>query len=379
MVKILKILLYLEIFLISLTFISAFEFNGTVFDINGTRMFNATVNVTVRSTTDFSVVGYNFTRTNTSGWFNLTVEENANWMYEPVIFYYNTTYNYTAYIGQNLPAFPQQIFSQLSDTKFYLRYAGTINLTAINVSNSRIGFNYQIKDTKLGYPIADSFGSTKTVMEANIIVPSDRNYSITIYPNRSMPISFDWNNFSSSGSYRILTNAVGNISSYNITTKTLHKQFNDSVSLPSVTGFVNFSRVAGWDYLRVVPYMLEPGNMVHATYGDMLYNMSAFQGGTDIFNTTAGNYSITLPAPTESGNFILFVTAINGTNYYGGFANVTLTYGATIGQVNITLYGLLGAHANITMDNAGNFSTDFKEPNSILPLPEIQINFLLEL
>lgn len=351
-------ILGLSLFLvfISLNFASAFSFNGTVYDINGIPLNNSVINVTVRSVTDFSIVGYNFTTTNSSGWFNFSVSENSLWMYEPMITHGNGSY--IDYIGQNLPAFPAFLFSQLSSTLFYLDHAGTINITAINSTGARIPFDYQIKDTKLGYPIAESFSTTGGVKEINLVVPRNRNYSIMIYPNQSLPVSFNWNNFTSANSY-----TFSSISSYNASTKTLHKQFNTTLSTPRVSGYINYTTgggIAGWNEFTVVAFMFEPGNMVHAKDGTLPYNLSAFvSSGTDFHNRSSGFffYNITLPASAETAAYLLFATARNGSGYYGGVANISLAYGAADTQVNFTMYGLLGVPSNFSMNNAGDFST----------------------
>jgi len=346
--------------LVNLSFVTAFSFNGTVYDLSGVALNNTVINVTVRSVTDFSIVGYNFTTTNESGWFNMTVDENAQWMYGPVITHKNSTLSYPDYVGQNLPVFPAQVYSDIGVTSFYLRDGGTINITAINSSANRVMFNYQIKDTKLGYPIAQSMGSGETVLEAKVIVPRDRNYSILIFPNQSLPISFDWNNFSAAtSSYTIIDNTAGNISKYNVTTRTLHKQFNITLSTPRVLGFINASNsssVAGWDEFRVVPFALEPGNMIHATYGAMPYNLSAFLSSTDDYNLTSGFFNLTLPASAEGVDYILFASGRNGSLYFGGVVNLTLLYGASDVRINITMYGLLGRPSNFSISNAANMA-----------------------
>ena len=346
------------------SFTSAFVLNGTVFDINGNRLANATINITVRSTTNWGIVGYNFTTSNESGWFNITVTNNALWMYEPKTTHINTTIptkNYSDYVGQSLPAFPSFMYDQLGSLNSYLRPAGSFNLTAINSTGQRTAFNYQIKDVLLGYPVADSFNfESGGVFEANVVVPADRNYSVMIFPNQSLPVSFSWNNFSSSATYNITTPASGNnISHYNGTTKTVNKQFNITMSLPRINGTANFTgaiNVTGLDNFTIVAYLMEAGNMVHATYGSMLYNMSAFTGGTDVFFANNATFNMSLPASAETTTYLLFATGRNGTNYLGAFANLTIQYGASPVNIDFMMRGLLGNLSYIGLDNAGDFS-----------------------
>ena len=121
----------LFIFLFNAAFASAFEFNGTVLDIQGQPLNNSLVNITIRNQ-DFSVNGYNSTTTNESGWFNISVEEVPNAFYEFRMTWRNLTTNTVYFVGQNVPAMPSQQIVQISGTSFYLKEAGTINITAIN-------------------------------------------------------------------------------------------------------------------------------------------------------------------------------------------------------------------------------------------------------
>jgi len=186
----------------SIGFVSAFEFNGTVYNVGGSAINNSLINITIRDST-FSIIGSNSTYSNASGWFNLSVGENSAWFYQPVITYTNnsTAGSYVQYIGQSLPAFPSSMLTEIAGTSFYLREAGTINITAINSTGQRINFNYQIKDTKLGYSVAENFDFSNKVTQAVVSVPKNRNYSIMVYPDASMPVSFNWNNFSSTVNY----------------------------------------------------------------------------------------------------------------------------------------------------------------------------------
>ncbi len=360
-----RTLYFFVIFVISIGFANAFLFNGTVYDINGNPLANATINITSRSTTDFTIAAYNSTTTNESGWFNITLPNVATWIYDPQIAHSNTslpTRNYTDYIGQSLPSFPSFVFDAIGGTSFFLRESGSFNLTAINSTGQRIAFNYQVKDVLLGYPIAESFDfASGGVREANLIVPADRNYSIMIYPNQSLPVSFEWNNFTSRATYNLTTPSSGNnLSHYNGTTRTVHKQFNITLSLPRVNGTANFTtaiRVSGLDNFTIVAYLMESNNMVHATYGGMPYNLSFFGGGTDVFLTNNGTYNMTLPASAETTKYILFASGRNGTNYLGAFANLTIQYGAAPVNIDFTMRGLLGNLSYIGLDNAADFSS----------------------
>ncbi|MCR4327602.1 MAG: PGF-pre-PGF domain-containing protein [Nanoarchaeota archaeon] len=424
----------ITVVLLSLNLVSAttFEFNGTVVDIEGNALNNSLINITIRDMNGFSIIGYNSTTTNATGWFNISVSENETWMYGPKITWTNSTTGAVEKIGQGLPTFPQQMVQQVAGTTFYLKDAGTINITAINSSGDRISFRYQIKDQKLGYPLEQNFDTS--VSEAVVNVPRERNYSIMIFPDASMPVSFNWNNFSSEDSYNI---TASNLSFYNFTTKTLRYQFNTTMAMPRVSGYINYSGVEGWDEFTVIPYLLEPGNMVHSQFGSMPHNLSGFvrtcgltetinetnayinetgyqllnaseerfnyeitsiwdgsEGEynvsvllgnvsinatgvvfnttdttysnvslsythtvacSDDYNLTSGFYNITLPATlAETSNILLFATARNGSNYYGGFRNISGLDGDGLIEFNFSnMAGLFGVASNVSMETLG--------------------------
>jgi len=343
-----------------LNFASAWEFNGTIRDVDGISLNNTLVNITfwTMGGTGPTLMGSNSTTSNASGWFSLDVFENSSYMYQPVIRHRNATTDAIDYTGQSLPQFPYAEFSQISDINFYLKPAGTINITAINRTGGRITFRYQVKDTKLGYQIAGEFNNA--VDEAIIYLPRDRNYSVMIYPDQAMPVSFNWNNFTSASSYNI----VAGLSKYNATTHTVQKTFNSTDNLIRLTGYIQNSSgsdFADWSEFTLVPFLLEPGNMIYL--GDnagMPYNMSAWNNGeSDIYNLTSGFYNITLPGTAESTTYMLFATARNGTSYYGGYKNISLSYSDSSTQLNLTMYSLMStnwgsASGNISLSDAAS-------------------------
>jgi hypothetical protein len=329
---------------------NSFEFNGTTKDIYGNNLNNSLINLTISASGDSGpprTIGYMSTTTNASGWFNLTLPVNSQWMYKPVIRHFNSTTNAIDYVGSLTPEFPYAEFSEIESVNFYLKEAGTINITAINSSSARINFNYMVKDTRLGYPIDYNFDSY--VNQAVVYVPKDRNYSISIYPQESMPVSYNWNNFSSNSSYNI-----GTISRYNASTSTIHKQFNTSMTLNRYTGYVTKTGISGWESFVIVPLLLEPGDMIFLEHAALPYNMSAwYDGQSDVYNLTSGFYNITLPGSSEDLNVLLFLVLKNG-SYYGSFKNITLPYSPVINQYNFTntqISGLLGENSSLTTNN----------------------------
>ncbi len=369
-IKAIKIFLFMILSVFVLTFVSAdWYFYGHVYDANGNALYNATINITFWTMSPGSppaLAGYNSSTSNQTGWFNFSVTANESYFYKPVVQHFeeNKTDGSTPidYVGQSLPHFPFPEFNGIRDLDFYLREAGTINITAVNATGSPKNFQYIVKDTKLGYPIAEGFGNY--VSQAIVYVPRDRNYTIQIFPNESMPVSYHWNNFSSTNDLNISTPSNNiNLSSYNATTHTLHKQFNCTENLVWVSGYaLNLTGEApGYDEFTVIPFILEAGNMVYlGENAAMPYNMSAWRGGgaTDNYSLSTGFYNITLPGTAESATYILFATARNGNDYYGGYRNISLNYSSSDEQVNFTMYKLMAttgwasSTSNITMNDA---------------------------
>ncbi len=356
----LRVLIIFLAIIFSLNFISAaeFQFNGTVKSESGTAINNSVINITVRNAAGWAIVGYNSTTSNETGEFNFSMGDDSqtSWIYEISITHRNITAlnetfilrNFVDYRSKIIPAFPAQMVQMLSGTTFYLTPAGTINITVVNSTGARIPFQYQIKDTKLGYSIASVMDSYTN--ESLVYVPTNRNYSIMVYPYQSMPISYNWDNFTCPVSYNF-----SYVSKYNVTTVTLHKTFNASMTMARVTGYINYSDISGWDNFTVIPLLLEPGNMVHSQYGAMPYNLSSMNQQTDFFNLTDGFFNISLPATAESSTIILFASAIKNGVYYGGFRNISLSYGAdpTNGFNFTQMSGMLGSADNMSMDVMG--------------------------
>lgn len=351
---ILSVLLVCSLLFSSVGFINAWNLGGNVYDTNGTALNDTNVTITSMyapggRSPDF--YDENTTQTNSSGGFILTVDGTLNSSqrnYLVSLKHFNSTTNKIDFIGQSLPYFPNALFSSNLNPNFYLKPAGTINITAINSTGGMIRFNYQIKDSQLGYTIDNNWNAGGNgALEATVYLPLDKNYSIMLYPRSGgMPISYSWTNFSASQSYNL-----DSLSSYNATTKVLRKQFNTSVSMTRVTGYINGNSIGvpSWDNFTVIPMIMESGKFIFLQHSAMPYNMSSWSGESDEYNYSSGFYNITIPGPAESQTILLYVSASNNSAYYGSYKNISISYGQT-GQYNFTMYGLLGSSMrNISM------------------------------
>ena len=250
------ILLSVVLFLGSLFAIQAapFYFTGYAYNTSNGILNGTNVSLYVTNLSSFQTVTILSTlvRNESHGFFNLTVPDgyaSSAYSYRPVIRYFNGSVD-TDYVGQNLPDFPHSEFSTLGAIKFYLKNSVTINITAFNQSGSAVPFNYMVKDVLLGYPIYSSF--TTHVYNTTFNLPSDRNYSIMIFPNMSFPISYDLSNLRTNNSNQ----------NYTLGPHHVDVRFNTSSTLRRLTGFVTLNGQSNFDNLKMVAYLLEPQNMV---------------------------------------------------------------------------------------------------------------------
>ncbi len=271
---------------------------------------------------------------NASGYWSVTIDS-ANLSGKMVKFiprHYNGPN--VDFIGGILPPFPYTEISamlNLSAINFYLKEGATINISAVNSSGENINFTYMLKDVKLGFPVESEWQNS--VLQKTFYVVADRNYSIEIFPTQAMPVFYNLNNLSAYGA-----------------PKTVNITFNTTTQPIGATGRFNLSNGTGaFDEINIVSYLLEPGNMVFASE-PMPYNMSAWDGSSDIYNATAGTYNISLQGTAMTSNVLLFAVGRIGTGYYGGFRNISPTInGGNIDDFNFTLFKLLGSPANISI------------------------------
>ncbi len=324
---------------------SAFTFRGYTYNVTKSPLSNTQVSIEEYS---FGMGGppvllatYSST-SNATGYFSVqNIQDNFSSNYKIILRHINSTTGYLDYIGQSLPAFPYfEIIhlTQGSPIDFYLKAGGTMNITATNGTAPQ-NFRFMVKDTRLGYPIAENFDSEVT--NATVYIPADRNYSIMIYPNQSFPVSYDMNNITG------YTNSYANIT------------FNTSNTLRKVSGYANLSDgSANFSDLKIIAYLMEPGNMIFQDF-PLPYNMSEWckfgpqPCAGDIYDATTGYYNITLPGAAMTANILLFATARNGSNYYGAFRNIPLDYSSDpVLNFNFSLQTLLGDVTTISVTNA---------------------------
>jgi len=327
-----------------------FGFNGTALDYLGNALNNTNVTVVMRDNT-FTIVDTASIAAGNTGWFEINLTLNTTYFYQLSLTHFDSTTNAADYVGQTLPDFPYSEFASLSNVTFYMKEAGMINITLVNSSNEIVNntrYTCQIKDVSLGYPISATASGTNAFV---VYVPRDKNYSLMVYPTGGsaenfVPVSYDWNNFSAS------TSSTFGLSNYNATTKVLTKQFNVTESYSRVSGYINNSAITDWNEFTIVPFLLEPGNMIFLSGGSLPYNASAWNNnGNDNYSVANGFYNITLPyAAAETVTYMLFATARNGTKFYGSYRNITVN--GNFNGFNFTMYGMLGTNSSVNQTDS---------------------------
>ncbi len=337
--KILKISLFALVLLgfvltVNATNFSGYTYNTTEGALNAT---NVTIEIWNDETSELTLNTSYSALSNASGYWNITIPDSELVTGKSVKFVprHYVSGVYADYVGAILPPFPSEEITEMlnaSAINFYLKGGATINISAVNVSGGSVNFTYMVKDTRLGFPISSDW--TNYVYQKVIYLPADRNYSIEIFPFQRMPIYYDLNNLSAYPTPKIV----------NIT-------FNTTTSAVRVTGRFNLSNGTGiFDEMNIINYLLEPGSMVFMGQA-MPYNMSAWYGLTDTYNTVSGEYNISLEGTAMSSKVLMFAIAKSGNDYYGAFRNISPTIsGGDINGFNFTLYKLLGSPTNITVN-----------------------------
>ncbi|RLE68146.1 MAG: hypothetical protein DRJ45_08395, partial [Thermoprotei archaeon] len=315
-----------------------FDFYGVTYYPNGTKMNGTNVTIEIYQLPPYqgpSLVDSLSCLSDENGTFNLSnIMYHDTLLYKPIIRHFNGTA--LDYIGPSLPMLLARDFRNLGEVKFYLKPGATLNITAVNATNSSKTFNYMIKDTKLGYPVAEYFTPNPelAVSQAIVYVPADRNYSIMIYPFDSFPMSYDLSSLSGKPEQRDI-------------------KFNCTQEWKWVSGYAKYNGSANFTNLTIIAYLLEPGNMVSKEH-PLPLNMGLWreQPKNDTIDATTGFFNITLPATPNGMKLLLFANAEKNGTYYGGFKNITLTIGGNDTTINFTLHELVGTNSILKVEKA---------------------------
>lgn len=251
-----------------------------------------------------------------------------------------------------------EVVTGISNFGGQLIYTSSVskNMTLISTETYDYQFMYQVKDSRLGYSVSEQWDNL--LDSTTLYLPADRNYSLMIYPRNgpAFPATIEMNSLIE-GNNISLGDTSATISSVDQGLYVNLSNANMSLEFNQFAGYVKWNTsasVQNFTNFTIIAYLFEGGNMVYKG-GTLPANMGQWQEErvTDSFNLTSGRFNMTLPASVLGTDLLLFATgAVNNSGtltYYGGFKDVTLTYGESVDEGNFTLYPLIGQESNITV------------------------------
>ncbi len=288
--------------------------------------------------------------------------------------YNDSSNNYAINTSRTLPSLPAtELICMLGNPEFYLIPAVSFNVTAVGpdydydgfppelTGYSSKSFEVMVKDQALGYPVKEY---TTQASQRIFSVPASRNYTLSLYPEMSFPMSIRFNDISSTcnaanpGDYDIFGIPGVNTSfvEYN-GTYLINVVINTTSSAKNLTG--NFTGITSPDSMRIVTYNMETQNMVFEGWA-MPFNLGYDEGWSqynDTYNLSACNFSITLPATEAPSYLMLRAYAHNASGYYMGTNIINASNGnLNVSSLNFTMQKLInGTNRSITANNVSNF------------------------
>jgi len=371
-----------------------FSFNGSIKDRYGNALQGATANITVSSFSSGGppiTLGYFTADTNETGHFNVTgiptTEENVSGLQQQGmggpgpggggdLFYglsaaeYEPTGTYAINISTSLPSIPiTEFVTMLNNPEIYLKPAISfrVNTTGPNynwqtkeIDNySAKMFQIMVKDLRLGYSVKEFFTNS---YEKIFSVPAGRNYSFSIFPSQSFPVSVRF--------YNITTTCAGsgdfNISGVNTTCMPYNGTYlvNVSINVSYNHRYLNgsFSGVSEIEDMRAAVYIMEDQDMVFENWALPFNLANESDGSCDSYNTATGEYNISLPATIAPSYILLraYVKDVSG-NYYMGSHIISSNNGnLSESTYNFTMSPLIsgGISREIVSNNVSNNWTE---------------------
>jgi len=369
-----------------------FSFAGSIHNKNGQNISGAVAEITVSSMggdgPPTSLGTFNDT-TDAEGRFNITnipICQNFSTIdcsqvscgpgsggtlfYQLAAYEYNDSTNtYAINTSRTLPSLPAtELKCMLNNPEFYLIPAISFNVTAIgpdyNYENfppeltgySSKNFEIMVKDQALGYSVKEfSTQASQRIFS----VPAGRNYTLSIYPSMSFPMSIRFNNIS-----WYCENQAGDFDIDGVTTSSetyngtylVNVEINTTSTAKNLTG--NFTGITTPDSMRIVAYNMETQNMVFEEWA-LPFNLGYDEGWTkynDTYNLTACNYSIALPATTAPSYLMLRAYAHNNSGYYMSSNIINASNGnLNVSNLNFTMEKLItGTNKSISSNNVSN-------------------------
>lgn len=371
--------------------------------VNGPPTESYITSVLTGSDGNFSFSNINTTRLCTSpDGYSVSQPMSCEPMFRLKMIYPNPATGPATQVGPQLPAFPRTMLfgpdqtytcppgapagmrcgpPSINGTTIYTQSAATINLTAINYTNTFVNFGYEIIDQTLGYPVESNVRTS--VSNVLAVVPTGRSYTVMFVRD---PASFSSGAVCQSGPAIMtptlcpappLSNAsLGTLTAGSVVNVTM----NFSFGMYNLTGCINIAaghNNSAINITKVVPKLVpwagfippmkaEMGNGFDITdTGDLNYSDPRCPGKLayyrlDVMGSTSGmNYFVEFfgkNASSDAGNPLNAVSV-------AAFQNVTV-YTANANQ-NITLRALAGSYATGGDANTSKVTVNlFKNTNN---------------
>lgn len=368
-----------------------FSFTGSIKDINGNVIEGATANITVYSFSQDGppvTVGYFSADTNATGQFNVTgiptTEDNISGLKSGEkmgpggggdLFYtlsaveYEPTKTYAINISTSLPSLPiGEFVSMLDNPEIYLKPAISfrVNTTGPNYnwSSKKIDdysakiFQINVKDLKLGYSVKELFTSS---YDKIFSVPAGRNYSFSIFPDRSFPVSIRFYNITStcegSGDFNI--NGVNTTCMPYNGTYLVNVSVNVSYNHRWISG--SFNGISDIAEMSVVAYIMEDQDRIFENWA-LPFNLANESGGSDnSYDTAARTYNISLPATMAPSYIMLRAYAKTSPGAYYMGSHILSSSGGNLSEstYDFTMSLLInGSTRLVTSNNVSNNWTE---------------------
>jgi len=357
-----------------------FSFTGSVKNITGSVLEGAIASFATNSFSSQESVNFGTfsDTTNSTGHFNIT---GVPTIYDPAepgqgapsgsasIFYQLSAKEvlpgtpYAINISPSLPSLGYtELTSMMNNPEMYLKKAMTFKVDVIgptwNWSTASIDgygskdFQIMAKDLALGYSAQEN--NTEASMHL-LSVPANRNYSFSIFPSSSFPVSIRLNNVHSrctNGDDLNQTGVVVDYWGFN-GTFLINVTVNASYSQKYING--TFDGISGTlSSMRVVAYVMEDEDMVFENWA-LPHNLGNESGKpNDFYELATGEYNISLPATNATSYFMLRAYAVDTDGIY--YADSAIINGSglnlSINQHNFTMAPLVnGSNRSISSNN----------------------------
>jgi hypothetical protein len=393
-----------------------FNLSGMVYNATGDTAAGINVSITIYNGT--TAVASNWSTSDHNGTWNITGISNntsAPWNtggYTYKIRALNTTAATKNFTGSFLPPISVTELHTLSNLSIYIQEAYTLNVTVMNNTTGddldlRLGesldvdidgaiqltFKYKIYDANTTFVLYEELNTGVTSISVGL--PRGKNYTMMVYPNTSIPFSYDIYNASSSVAFSLANNvtllAPG------------ERKFNDTgTEIPFiwVAGNITTSTNASnniFDNLTMMAWLMDGNGRIDED-GMLPFNLSASAGATysDWYDPTNGSFNITLPfgnanasfdanKSTENITVMIFAALTNcsggatcvesNLTYYGAFRNLTMVVDGAAAQgynvfnisgFNMTAYELQGDVYNISIPNRTYESTPWTVTSKLM-------------